>query len=255
MSLKKWVFLFFISNILSLLIIELLYRIYYEEYRHNVDYLLKKTIPSLVNEKKEVIILGDSVANGAFKNLILNNNVLDLTSNRAISVAGNYFLLKRYLRQNYNPKKIYLFVIPEFFQNDLNEPYTYLFFETVFTLKEEINEIKMIKPKLYNSRNIIDKYFERRIKGLFKDDLYTPDKRIEFVEVDESKINNDFNILNKNISNRINAYEKSINILKEFSVVYLNNLKALCINNNIELNIIIEPVPIKLNKLFYSSLI
>ncbi|XPV69608.1 MAG: hypothetical protein ACNI25_03325 [Halarcobacter sp.] len=253
MSYKKWIFLFFILNILSVLIIEILYRIYYVEYRHNVDYLVKKTIPSLKNENKEVLILGDSVANGAFKNLILKDNVLDLTSNRAISIAGNYFLLKRYLKQNNIPKKVYLFVIPEFFQNDLNEPYTYLFFETVFTEKEEINEIKKLKPTLYNSNHVIDKYFERRIKGLFKEDKYKAVKRDSFIDIDETKIYNDFINLNDNVLNRINSYKKSLNKLEKLSTVYLSKLKTLCLKNNIEFNIVIEPVPIEIQKLFYNS--
>jgi|GEM_PF-4962798 len=253
MSFKKWIFLFLILNIMSIVSIEILYRVYYTEYRHNVDYIVKKTIPSLINENKETIILGDSVANGAFKNLILKDNVLDLTSNRAISIAGNYFLLKRYLKQNNNPKKVYLFIIPEFFQNDLNESYTYLFFETVFTQEEEINEIKKVIPNLYKSRNIIDKYFERRIKGLFKEDKYKDVKRNLFLDINEQTIENNFTILNENLLSRIHNYKKSINKLEILSTVFLDKFYELCLSNNIEFNIVLEPIPVEMQKLFYES--
>jgi len=238
---------------MSIVSIEILYRVYYTEYRHNVDYIVKKTIPSLINENKETIILGDSVANGAFKNLILKDNVLDLTSNRAISIAGNYFLLKRYLKQNNNPKKVYLFIIPEFFQNDLNESYTYLFFETVFTQEEEINEIKKVIPNLYKSRNIIDKYFERRIKGLFKEDKYKDVKRNLFLDINEQTIENNFTILNENLLSRIHNYKKSINKLEILSTVFLDKFYELCLSNNIEFNIVLEPIPVEMQKLFYES--
>lgn len=253
MRFKTWVILFIVFNILTYISIEVLYNIYKTDYRHNVDYLVKKIIPSLQNVDKEIIILGDSVANGAFKNLILNDNILDLTSNRAIAIAGNYFLLKRYLEHNQAPKKLYLFAIPEFFNNDLNEPYTYLFFETVFTKEDEIKEIKKIKPTLYSSKNIIDKYFERRSKALFNKEVYVPTQRSKFVNVNESEILNNFEISNKGINNRIDSYKKTLNHFEKLTNVYLNKFKELCAKEKIEFYIVLEPMPLEMQQLFYES--
>ena len=166
MTNKKWIKNFFLNIIILIFIIEISYHLKSSN-RHYVDYIINNILPNTKNKNVDILILGDSVAANAFKNKILKENIFDLSSNQAISMAGNYFLLKRFLEQNNPPKELFLFTIPQFYQNDLNQIWTYLYFETVFQNDEEFEEIKKIKPNLYLSENKLDKYLESRKNKYF----------------------------------------------------------------------------------------
>jgi hypothetical protein len=251
MNAKKWLFSLLFFTISLSILIELKYQIYPGS-RHRVDYLVNEYLPALNNENYETLILGDSLAHNAFGNLLMKENLLDLTSNQAISMAGNYFLLKRYLKNNKNPKNIYLFCISDFLHNDLNQVYTYSYFESVFINEEEIEEIKKIKPDLYNMDFDINKYIERRKKSI---DLvsYKPKERLAYINIDERSLKKVPNYMNKEIQNNIAKAEGKKLILENIPKIYLDKIIDLSVNKDINFTLIIGPMPEEKNSIFKAS--
>ena len=240
MNAKKWLksFIFFILGIVILF--ELKYQVAPVN-RHEVDYLVKEMLPSLKNEKYETVILGDSLAHNVFSKLELKKNILDLTSNKAVALAGSYYILKRYLKNNDAPKEIYFFAIPAFLHYDLNENLTYSYFETVFTHSSEIKEIQTFKPELYSDAFNLDKYFESR-KNALKIEGYRPEKRQKYIDVDEKELIKVPNFINEKIESNIaeaKAFRDKIEPLPKF---YFEQLVALCKKENIQLTVVIEPI-------------
>ena len=254
MTNKKWIKNFFLNIIILIFIIEINYQLNSSSNRHYVDYIINNILPNTKNKNVDILILGDSVAANAFKNKIVKENIFDLSSNQAISMAGNYFLLKRFLEQNNPPKELFLFTIPQFYQNDLNQIWTYLYFETVFQNDEEFEEIKKIKPNLYLSENKLDKYFEtRKNKFIFKNENenFNNRKQHHFVEI--SDLDNSQNYLSHNVTLKEREFVKIYNLTPEIPMIYLNKLQKLCQEKNIKLNIVIEPSPHRILNLFYLS--
>ena len=253
MNAKKWLLsvLFFILSLWIL--VELKYQIFPGN-RHEVDYLVNSYIPSLHNQKYDTLIFGDSLAHNAFSSLKLKKNILDLTSNQAISMAGNYFLLERYLKHNAIPKEIYLFCIPDFLHNDLNQKYTYMYFESVFNNKNEINEIKAIKPNLYvyDENFDINKYFERRKESINLGG-YKPPKRLRHININKKSLNRTSNYMNKQIQDKIINEQKTRNLLEDIPRTYLNKIVKFCKSNNIKFTVVIEPMLEKSNVIFNNS--
>lgn len=251
MNAKKWLLSLVIYITLFIVIIE----VKYQEFpgaRHEVDYLVKKVIPNLYEKNYDTLIIGDSLAHNAFSNILLHKNILDLTSNQAISLAGNYFILQRYLENNKIPKKIFLFCIPGFLHNDLNQIYTYRYFETVFNRHQEIKEIKEIKPNLYNDKFNIDKYFESR-KNAINLGGYKPPRRIVIANIEENDLEKVENYTNTKIKNRILQYKQQKDIVEDIPLIYINKIVELCKKNNINFSIVIEPMPKEYDKIYKSS--
>jgi len=251
MNAKKWLlscFLFFLSLIF---LVELKYQIYPGN-RHVVDYIVNEYIPTLINKKYNTLIIGDSLAHNAFSNLLLKDNILDLTTNQAISMAGNYFLLNRYLEKNQAPKKLYLFCIPDLLHNDLNQIFTYAYFESVFTRKKEIKEIKEIKPNLYSSKFDLNKFLERRKKSL-NFGGYKPKKRISYIKINEKSLKKVSNYMNKKIQTNILSAQKNKQKIDNIPKIYLDKIIKLCKNKNISFTLVIEPMPMEYNIIFKDS--
>ena len=249
---NKWIKVWFTFITVTVLLLEVNYR-FYTYNRHYVDYLVNDFIPNLKNKEYETILLGDSLAKNSFSTLNIHQNILDLTSNQAISMAGNYYLLERYIKNNKVPKKIYLFFIPEFLQNNLDQNTTYLYFETVFNKENEINEIMSIKPNLFKNNFNINKYFESRKKSIMFLNHYTPKKRLNYEEIDESSLIKKVDFINKKISSRIAKSNNYRHVMKDIPKIYLKRIIDFCKNNNIEFTVIIEPIPSEINNIFKES--
>jgi len=251
MNAKKWLVSFFFFSTVLMILIELKYQLYPID-RHEVDYLVNKYMPSLTNKEYETVILGDSLAHNAFEGLLLKDNILDITSNQAISMAGNYFLLKRYLEKNKVPKKVFLFSIPNLLYNNLTEIYTYNYFETIFTNKDEKEQMVTIKPDLYKNGFDLNKYFESRKHSI---DIggYTPKQRIRYTNIDEKTLEKLPNFMNEKIQAQIDFLEKNKNIMEDIPKIYLDKILELCKNKNISFTFIIEPIPDEYNTIFKTS--
>jgi hypothetical protein len=200
----------------------------------------------------ETIIIGDSLAKHSIGTLKLHPYILDLSSNNAISVAGNYFILKRYLAHNKKPKNIYFFCIPNHLHQNLDTKLTYSYFTTIFTKKEEMESIKKIKPHLYDDYSF-SKYTESRLKALKFFTHFKPKKRKNAIMVKESELIKKEHFMNNQIRKYINIVKDDQNIIHDVPKVYLDKIISLCHDMNINFKLIIEPTPQECNRSFMQS--
>jgi len=248
---KSWLKIFFTLIIIQVLAIEIFYRTYHYN-RHYVDYIVKTRLAHLKNQSYETVIIGDSLAHNAMGHLKLHPQILDLTTNNAISIAGNYFILKRYLANNKKPKNIYLFCVPNHLHQNLNTIYTYSYFTTIFNKKDEMESIKKIKPNLYNN-NSFEKYTESRLKALKFFTHYKPKKREKAVVVKESELVKKENFMNSQIQSNIDLIKSDENTIHEIPKVYIDKILSLCKKEGINFKLVIEPIPQESNKSFMKS--
>jgi hypothetical protein len=169
---------------------------------------------------KDTVILGDSVA----KELITTGlkdeiNVVDLTCNQAISLAGHYILLVNTLSRNPQVRKVYLLYHVDSFKNDLDQIWTYNYFIKPLYIDNE----QLVKQP---TRNIIQSHF---YWILFK----FPIAKVlpVFGQIDYSCKN---------------AAKKNYSYLSPTSIEYLGEMKNICQHHNVTLKII--PVPVSENK-------
>ena len=251
MNAKQWLKILFIFMVSIVALLELKYQIF-PLHRHEVDYLLKEQLPKLKNKSYKTIILGDSLAHNAFSILKLKKGILDLTSNKAISLAGDYYILKRYLKQNSSPKEVYLFAIPAFLHYELNSYLTYSYYETVFTHEEEIQEMQKLKPELYRDLFTIDRFFEKR-DNAFNFSGYKPKERKKYLKIEEKDLKKNAHYMNQKIKDNIVEATNFRDIIEEMPKVYFDKIMAICKQKGIKLTVVIEPVFKAYNPLYYGS--
>jgi|APSaa5957512535_1039671.scaffolds.fasta_scaffold39959_2 hypothetical protein len=254
MSSRKWLISLFSFLLVFVVLIELFYNLYPYN-RHEVDFLVNTRMPNINNEKYETLILGDSLSRNAFGNLNLHKNILELTSNDAISMAGNYFIFKRYLSQNHKPKNLYIFITPGHLYQDLDSVHTYSYFTTVFNRDEEIKEIKEIKPNIYTTQFSFDKYTESRLKSINIIRHYRQKGRIDAVITHEESLNRlkRDNYLNNKIHKKIELAKNNKDKINTIPKNYITKIKKVCDDLDIKLTIVIEPIPSKVNDIFKQS--
>jgi hypothetical protein len=254
MNPKKWLFLWVITIMMLTASVEIKFN-YFKKHRHIVDFLTNEYIPNVINKQGGIVILGDSVANNAFAKLEnINSDIIDLTSNGAISLAGNYFLLKRFMAEN-NPRSVYLVATPDLFYNTLNDKTSYSYFETVFTQPEEISSIKALSPYFYHKdkESKINRYFESRRNELNFSSRFKPKLKQAAEEIAPTSldVNQDFkmHLIDKAVSEQINR----INTVDTLPKEYLKKTIALCKAENISLTLVIGPSPIGVANAFNQS--
>jgi len=234
---KKWIFLFVSIIIFLLVILEVLSYQIKDRFRHEVDY--KVHLSEYSTQKNiDTILLSDSVSYGPLSQYKLKENILDLSSNQAISLAGNYFILERYLKAHKAPKKVYLFFIYDLFANNLKSKYTYLYFTTVFTKDNEQEILSSIgRSDIYDKLN----YFNNRksnIKKYFK--VFKPRSKKYFTDIyDLSKTQKKIKLeaFQRRIKHHTNAK------LTPFANHFLENIIKLCQEHSIKLTLVVEPMP------------
>ena len=239
---KKWLLTLVVLILVQIVSIEVIYQTY-KYSRHEVDYLVKERIPQLHNQEYKTLLLGDSLARNALGHIIMPQGVIELTSNDAVSMAGNYFILKRYLKDNRPPKELYLFCTPNHLYQDLNTQHTYSYFETVFNSKEEMEEIKKIKPSLYSNNFSWDKYMESRVKSLKILTHYKEKGRAKLARSTTKPICEDKNFINRQIKQEINNVKRDKDIIYDIPRIYINKMSMLAKELGIKFTIVIEPVP------------
>jgi hypothetical protein len=252
MNSKSWLKIFFILILIQVLAIELFYRTYSYS-RHDVDYLVKTELPQLKGKSYDTVIIGDSLAHNSIGQLKLHPNILDLTSNNSVSLAGNYFILKRYLKQNHPPKDIYLFCIPNHLHQNLDTIFTYSYFTTIFTNDEEKKSIQKIKPHIYDDYSF-SKYTESRLKALKIFTHYKPKKKKDAPpKILASELHYKKNFMNSQIREKIDQVKHDENRIYEVPKTYIDKILELCKTNNIHFHLVIEPVPKESNESFKRS--
>lgn len=80
------------------------------------------------NSELPSVILGDSVCGQLWPMKKNSPNMLHLSCNQAITPAGTYLLLKKYLEHNPQTKHVYYAVKPQSLGNDMNLDYKYQYF-------------------------------------------------------------------------------------------------------------------------------
>lgn len=159
--------------------------------------------------KSKILVLGDSVAKQMYDNYKYNDVINSLACNQAISMVGQYLLLKDFLENNENDElEVYLIYRPSSFNNNLDQPYTFNYF---------------LKPFL---NNYYSKYFSNTV--------WEQIKKIPFYRLSY------FSFVKK--SNWSPSYNIQINIRKfemsSISSEYLKKMVALCKNHNAKLKVI-----------------
>ena len=172
----------------------------------------KKTITS------DTIILGDSVAHQIFKSSMgIKDSFYDLTTNQAVSLAGQYILIKNAIDNNTSIKEVYLIYHPRSFSNDLDQIWTFDYF---------VKPFYNFKDRKYFSQSVI-KHLEN-IK-LYKMAIFPIIKVIpNFPSLDYSRF----------ISNS----SKNRSFLSNTSVEYLIKIEEACKDKGINFKVIACPV-------------
>lgn len=95
---------------------------------------------SNIRKKVRVLIIGDSVGKQLYDNDTYNDDIFSLTTNQAISMAGQYILVKNFIERNIDqlPKTIILIITPGSFGNNLDQVFTFQYFLKPFYKKNYI---------------------------------------------------------------------------------------------------------------------
>jgi hypothetical protein len=254
MNPKRWLFLWTVIIAILTVATEINFK-YFKKQRHIVDYLVDEYVPSITNTQGGAVILGDSVANNAFAKLEnINGDIIDLTSNGAISLAGNYFLLQRFMARN-NPGSVYLVATPELFYNTLTGSTAYLYVETVFMQPEEISSIKALAPNFYHKEHELklNRYFESRRNGLNFSSRFKQKSKHKAENIDSATLDGHDDFRMHLIDTAVSKQIGRINTVDSLPKVYLEKIVALCEARNIPLTIVIGPSPIGVTNAFKQS--
>ncbi|EKE02177.1 MAG: hypothetical protein ACD_20C00413G0001 [uncultured bacterium] len=246
---KKWLKTTFVLVILFSICFEINYRLN-SYYRHEVDEkvaILDKTRDNDFN----IIILSDSVTLNALKDIRIKNEIYNLSTNEAISFAGNYFLLKRYLSNNIAPKKVFIFIVPHLLINNLKSQTATTYFESVFYRKDEISKIKELgRNDLY--KNIYFKLFQIQMQlryRAFKSQLFkfvkSQNATISLLDVRNNLDLEKNDIYKQEVLDETDfktLLDTNKSSMSEIAKIFLKEIYNLCKANNTELMIILEPI-------------
>lgn len=105
------------------------------------------------NSGKPAVILGDSVCNQLWPQDKDSPNIAHLGCNQAITPAGTYILLSKYLANNPQTQEVYYIIRPQSLGNDMNLNYTYQYFVIPFVNAENMS---LIEPE--TMRMLYDKF-------------------------------------------------------------------------------------------------
>ena len=173
-------------------------------------------IKSKKHSKCATVVLGDSVAKQLFSESD-DDATLNLTTNAAISMAGQYALVDNVIKSNKDIKQIYLVINPFAFINNLNDIYTYSYF---------------VKP-FYNNeyRNL----FTPRTSTIIDSKLYSYAYSLPITRILPLFGNIDYTKPLKRAS-----------LISDTSIEYLKLIGAMCSANNIRFRVV--PAPISMSK-------
>jgi hypothetical protein len=137
---KKFIFniIIFILPIVIVAYSKSLYLLYSDNYINSVagPEVYHSIIKSKLKSNAGKVLIGDSFGLSLFSNITCNDTVNSLACNRAISMAGHFFLLNNYLNAGNQVDTVYMIFTPFSFLNNLDEGYTYNYFLKPF-YKEE----------------------------------------------------------------------------------------------------------------------
>jgi len=161
--------------------------------------------------KRKKLILGDSVAKQFSESDIDTGIYLNLASNQAISLVGQYCLLSNYILTKNKIDTLYLIYHPLSFSNNLDNSFTFHYFEKPF-------------------------YGEEYMK-LFTEEVKTQIEKIPFHYLAKYHP-----VLTSNWSPNYSSEEQNKPFISNISRIYLEKIEILCRLNNIHLIILSPPI-------------
>jgi hypothetical protein len=161
--------------------------------------------------KKKKLILGDSVTKQFSESDIDTSIYLNLASNQAISLVGQYCLLSNYIKTKNELDTLYLVYHPLSFSNNLDNSFTFHYFEKPFYGNEYMN--------------------------LFTEEVKTQIEKIPFHYLAKYHP-----VLTSNWSPTFSNEEQNKPFISNISMVYLEKIEMLCRANNIHMIIVSPPV-------------
>ena len=176
---------------------------------------------SKTNIQSKRIYIGDSVGNQLFD---FDTDTNSLTTNAAVSIAGNYILVNNLINNNSDIEEIVLLSVP----NDIG-----------WNFEQKLTHNNFVKPFLsfgnlkYFDDLLRDKLREKPLSWMY---LFFGIKILPFSDIDFSDKNS---IINANYLEEI-----KLTTLSDIAISYLKRLELLCSENNIRLYVISPPVPI-----------
>lgn len=185
---------------------------------------------SQLKSNKKILLLGDSVGKQLFPDD--NENYNSLTTNQALGIPGNYFLLKNYLKAGNRIEKLVIIYNPHSFKNNLNNKLTYHYFLKPF-FSEDYNQ--------YFTKELL----EQIEKIPYKNYLAIPSIRATNWSPSFSKNKNSIFLARNDYVKIIN--EKSYNYLSPISIQYLNMIKDLSVKHNFEIKLLPPPISLERN--------
>ena len=225
-------FIYFITVILSIQIICYIYiktNFLYGVFNYDGIETYSAIKKSKLKSAKKTLLLGDSLGKQLFPED--NENYNSLTTNHAISIAGNYFLLKNYLNAGNTIESLVIIYNPQSFQNNLDQKLTYHYF---------------LKPFFNNDYN---KYFSNNLLTQIRK---IPNKNyLSIPSIKATKWSPSFPLSKKSITIETdevdNNYEKKKSYyLSPISIEYLNMIKGLSIKHRFSIKLL--PPPVSTNK-------
>lgn len=161
--------------------------------------------------KKKKLILGDSVTKQFSESDIDTTIYLNLASNQAISLVGQFCLLTNYVQTKNEIDTLYLIYHPLSFSNNLDNSFTFHYFE---------------KP-----------FFGDEYMPLFTEEVKTQIEKIPFHYLAKYHP-----VLTSNWSPTFSNDEKNKPFISNISRIYLEKIVLLCQAKNIRLFIISPPI-------------
>jgi len=172
--------------------------------------------------KKKKLILGDSVTKQFSESDIDTTIYLNLASNQAISLVGQFCLLSNYVQAKNKIDTLYLIYHPLSFSNGLDNTFTFHYFEKPF---------------------YVDEY-----RDLFTQEVNTQIEKIPFYYLAQYHP-----VLTSNWSPTFSNDENNKPFISVISKIYLEKIDSLCQARNIKLFIISPPVNQKFKNEFLAS--
>jgi hypothetical protein len=182
---------------------------------------------SKLKSTKKTLLLGDSVGKQLFPDD--NEYYNSLTTNQALGIPGNYFLLKNYLKAGNSIESLVIIYVPHSFKNNLNNKLTYHYFLKPF-FNEDYNKY-FTKKLLEQIEKIPNKNYLviPSIKATTWAPSFPINKKSIFELTDESR----------NTTN-----EKPYNYLSPISVQYLDMIKDLSIKHDFNIKLLSPPISV-----------
>lgn len=142
--------------------------------RHPLDHLILSMGP--IENGGDVVLIGDSVTQDVAGQYALapDNQIVNLTTNKASGMIGAYLLLRRHLEINHPPRHIIIAATPEFLGYSPPPRTARVYLNSVFTTPEEQRYLKTVgleaptkpwKPAIFE---IEDRIFNRVTSLLFR---------------------------------------------------------------------------------------